>query len=392
MRPALAERLAANTSLLDSVLTTGFFDPPAGREASAADLERVLDEVDDYQEMLDAARRWANEQKFRIGVQTLRNMLDPPQAGRHLADLADATLMTLQPRVEAEFAKQHGRLPGDGIAIIAMGKMGSREMTAASDLDLILVYDALDDLLSSDGPKPLAPSAYYARLTQRIINALTAKTGEGALYEVDMRLRPSGNAGPIATSLAAFAQYHAKMAWTWEHLALTRARVVTGSDALRTAIQGIIRQTLETRRDPIKLLVDVAAMRGRMAREHKADPLWEVKHHRGGLVDIEFIAQYLQLRWAVDHPSILHTATAEVLAEASRLNLLSEADSELLLDALRLWSAIQQAVASEHRRPLLRRQGAGQFEGGAGTGNREYPFRGSVHDHGRTGRSGSCHL
>jgi len=294
--------------------------------------------------MLDRARRWTNEQKFRIGVQTLRSMIEPDQACHHLSDIADAVLMAMQPKVEAEFARAHGLVPGGGCAIIAMGKMGSREMTAASDLDLILVYDSPPDLDQSDGAKPLAPSTYYARLTQRILNAITAKTAEGELYEVDMRLRPSGNSGPIATSLASFIQYQDGMAWTWEHMALTRARTVTGPAGLAATIQDVIHKTLTKPRDPDKLLADVADMRERMAREHKSDNPWEVKHRRGGLVDIEFIAQYLQLRWAPDHPSLLKGSTAAVLEEAARLKLLADADAELLLESLSLWQAIQQVL------------------------------------------------
>ncbi|MTJ80144.1 MAG: bifunctional [glutamine synthetase] adenylyltransferase/[glutamine synthetase]-adenylyl-L-tyrosine phosphorylase [Telmatospirillum sp.] len=342
--PRLAESLSANTTLLDSVLSHDFFDPPPPRADLAAEVARVLDEPSDYQEMLDVARRWTSEQKFRIGIQTLRNLLDPEQAGRHLSDLAEAVLNALAPRVEAEFALQHGRIPGRGAALIAMGKMGSREMTATSDLDLILVYDMKDGLDSSDGPKPLAPSVYYGRLTQRIINALTAKSGEGALYEVDMRLRPSGNAGPIATSLEGFARYHAEMAWTWEHMALTRARVVTGDPALRIAIEEVIARTLSARRDPDKLLLDVADMRLRMAREHKADTPWEVKHLRGGLVDIDFIAQYLELRWAADDPGMIHTGTPAVLNAAMRRQRLDPAMGDTLIEAFRLWSAIQQIL------------------------------------------------
>jgi glutamate-ammonia-ligase adenylyltransferase len=342
--PRLAQWLSTNTSLLDAVLTRGFFDPLPPCDVLASEIGLALHEAGDYEETLDTARRWANERKFRIGVQTLRNLLDPPQAARHLSDLADAALLALQPRVEAEFARQHGRLPGDGIAVVAMGKMGSREMTGTSDLDLILVYDAPDGGESSDGAKPLAASAYYARLTQRLLNALTAKTAEGALYQVDMRLRPSGNAGPIATSLSAFEQYQSGMAWTWEHMALTRARVVTGGAQLRAAIRRIMDDTLRRLRDPEKLLADVADMRLRMVREHRTDDPWEVKHRRGGLIDIEFIAQFLQLRWAYEHPAILDTSTGEALAKASRLGLLAEDDAEILQDAWRLWSAIQQVL------------------------------------------------
>ncbi|HVI51558.1 MAG TPA: bifunctional [glutamine synthetase] adenylyltransferase/[glutamine synthetase]-adenylyl-L-tyrosine phosphorylase [Candidatus Sulfotelmatobacter sp.] len=343
--PRLAENLARNTNLLDGVLSAGFFDAPPPAPQLSEELNLVLAESGgDFQDMLDRARRWTNEQKFRIGVQTLRSMIEPSQACHHLSDIADAVLLSMQPKVEAEFARAHGLVPGGGCAIIAMGKMGSREMTAASDLDLILVYHSPEDVEQSDGAKPLAPSTYYARLTQRIINSITAKTAEGELYEVDMRLRPSGNSGPIATSLASFIQYQDSLAWTWEHMALTRARVVTGPNALRATIRDVIAKTLRRPRDPDKLLADVADMRERMAREHKSDNPWEVKHRRGGLVDIEFIAQYLQLRWGDAHPSLLKGSTAPVLEEAARLDLLPEADCELLLDALRLWQAIQQVL------------------------------------------------
>ncbi len=351
--PRLAEILARAPTLLDGVLSAAFFDPPPGAAALAADLGRHLERAgDDYQEMLDLARRWTSEQKFRIGVQSLRGLLFPDQAARHYSALAEAVLAALQPWVEGEFARAHGRFAGAGAALIAMGKMGSREMTATSDLDLILVYDVPDDAEQSDGPRPLSPGVYFARLTQRLINALTAKTAEGALYEVDMRLRPSGSSGPIATSLAAFRQYHEKDAWTWEHMALTRARVVSGPPDLKARIETVIKAALTRRRDPETLLADVADMRRRMAREHGTDNPWEVKQRRGGLVDIDFIAQYLQLRWAAEYPALLHTSTQAVLAEAERLGLLAEDDAETLSAALDLWVAVQQ---------ILRQTIAGDF-------------------------------
>lgn len=342
--PRLAETLSHSTTLLDSVLSQGFFDPPPPADDLTAELSRALEEARDYQEELDIARRWTNDQKFRVGVQTLRNMLEPQQAAHHLSDIADAALRALAPRVQAEFARNHGVFPGGDWALVAMGKMGSREMTANSDLDLILVYDVPDDVEVSDGAKPLMAGVYFSRLTQRMINAITAQTGEGRLYEVDMRLRPSGSSGPIATSLTSFAQYHDTMAWTWEHMALTRARVVTGGDGLRAKIADVIHNTLCRPRDPDKLLLDVADMRERIERQHHTANPWEVKHLRGGLVDIEFIAQYLQLRHAAQQPDILANSTAAALEAAACLGALADADAELLQDSLRLWSAIQQVL------------------------------------------------
>lgn len=339
--PRLAEHLSHNPTLLDSVLTQGFFGPPPPPEALAADIDRALGEAGDYQEVLDAARRWTNDRKFQIGVLMLRNRIDPVDASRALADVADSVLSRLHPHVEAEFARNHGRIPGAGFAIVAMGKMGSREMTATSDLDLILVYDTPPDVDGSDGPRPLAPSVYFARLTQRMLNAITAKTSEGALYEVDMRLRPSGNAGPIASSLEAFVRYHDEMAWTWEHMALTRARIISGPDALARRIEEVIRKTLTRRRDADKLLADVADMRERMAREHKGESPWEVKHRRGGLIDIDFIAQYLQLRHAADHPEVLAVESTRVIERCASAGLLDAEDAAILRRALRLWVTVQ---------------------------------------------------
>jgi glutamate-ammonia-ligase adenylyltransferase len=339
--PKLAEHLARHTTLLDSVLTPAFSEPPPPMSGMAADLEKALAEAGDIQEVLDVSRRWANDRKFQVGVQTLRTMLDTDRAARAFSDIADAVLDRLCPRVEEEFIRNHGRIDGGSWCIVALGKMGGHEMTATSDMDLILVYDCPDPGAESDGPRPLAVTTWYARLTQRIVNALTAKTAEGTLYEVDMRLRPSGNAGPIASSIESFRRYQAESAWTWEHMALTRARVVTGSGAVAGKVQAIIAETLANRREPGRLVMDVAEMRERMAREHKAESHWEVKHLRGGLVDIEFTAQYLQLRHGPEHPEILATNTRDALERSAEAGLLDGSDCDSLVEAWRLWSAVQ---------------------------------------------------
>jgi glutamate-ammonia-ligase adenylyltransferase len=194
-----------------------------------------------------------------------------------------------------------------------MGRLGSREMTLASDLDLILIYDAPPGTETSDGAHPLPVASYYARLSQRLIGAITAPTAEGRLYAVDMRLRPSGEAGPIASQFAGFARYQRESAWTWEHMALTRARPVAGDATLRQLITAALDAVLKAPRDPRSLVIDVAAMRRRIADENPRPSPWDLKNRRGGLIDLEFIVQYLMLREAASSPQILRRGTAQAL-------------------------------------------------------------------------------
>ncbi|HXR86673.1 MAG TPA: glutamine-synthetase adenylyltransferase, partial [Stellaceae bacterium] len=224
---------------------------------------------------------------------------------------------------------------------VALGKLGSREMTPTSDLDLILIYDSAGDAEQSDGQRPLPAAAYYARLTQRYINALTALTSEGALYEVDMRLRPSGTSGPVATSLAAFRRYHDEAAWTWEQMALTRARVIAGPPDLAKQVTSTIAAVLKRRRDPAKLVLDVDDMRQRLADEHRAPALWDVKHLRGGLVDIEFIVQFLQLRDAATKPKLLEVNTLAALKKLAAGGSLARDAADDLIAGLALWRDVQ---------------------------------------------------
>ena len=261
------------------------------------------------------------------------------------------------------------------MAVVALGKLGGREITIGSDLDLLFVYGIPDGAEGSDGLKPLSPGQYFTRLSQRYISGLTAPTGEGSLYEVDMRLRPSGNAGPIASSLAAFAQYQAESAWTWEHMALTRARVVHAPEHMAGPLEDTIRKVLTAERDPEKLVHDVADMRRRMARERGTDYIWNVKDLRGGLVDIEFIAQYLLLRHAHDHPEVLDANTTVALAKLRDAGLLADQTAETLIAAMGLWRRLQgmlrlsfgdgfdEATAPEGGRDLLVRGcGAESFD------------------------------
>jgi glutamate-ammonia-ligase adenylyltransferase len=246
--------------------------------------------------------------------------------------------------VEADFAAIHGRLRSQESAVLALGKLGGREMTAASDLDLIIVYDFDHEQPESDGQRPLYGSQYFARLTQRLVSALAAQTNYGSLYNVDMRLRPSGRSGPVATSIDSFASYQANDAWTWEHMALTRARVTSATPAFAARVQNVIRQVLCRERDPDTIADDVVEMRRAIAAERGDDNPWDLKNAAGGLIDLEFIAQYLQLVHAHRAPDILDTNTARVLDKAWRLGLLAAADAEILRKAARIYHDLTQIL------------------------------------------------
>jgi len=323
------------------VLAEAFFTPLPQLAVLAAELADAASSARDFADTLDLLRRWANERRFQLGVQLLHRTLDPAAAGGAFADIAESVLDVLLPAVVGDFARAHGSIPGGEIAILAMGRLGSREMTLASDLDLILIYDAPEGVIESDGPRPLALSAYYARLCQRVIGAITAPTGEGRLYDVDMRLRPSGASGPIAASLAAFALYQRDAAWTWEHMALTRARPVAGDAPLRERIEAAVAAALGVPRDPGRLVADVADMRRRIAAEHPHPADWDLRNRRGGLVDLEFIVQYLMLREAARQPRVLRRDIGGAIAALGEAGILEPQAAQALGGAIDVLRAVR---------------------------------------------------
>ncbi len=228
--------------------------------------------------------------------------------------------------------------PAGAMVVLAMGKYGSWEMTETSDLDLIFIYDFDADAGQSDGERPMSPPHYFARLAQRLLNSLTAPTAEGVMYEVDMRLRPSGNKGPAATQFSGFVDYQRTEAWTWEHMALTRARVVAGDAELAEKVEAVIAEVLRRPRDPAKVAKDALDMRRRIEQDRGTDNLWELKQVRGGLVDQEFIAQYLQLIHGAEHPDVLDTRLRFALRNMADADLLPRADAAALIDASMLVS------------------------------------------------------
>ena len=246
--------------------------------------------------------------------------------------------------VEAELAAQAGRVASGQFAVIAMGKLGGREMTASSDLDLIFVFDALEGVESSDGASPMPVTVYYARLAQRLIAALTVPTAAGSLYEVDMRLRPTGNKGPVAVSLEAFTRYHETEAWTWERLALTRARAIAGSETLRRKVEAVIRAALTVKTGEAKLIADARDMREKLAVQFPPRNNWDLKFARGGLVDIEFLAQTLQLVAAPDEPEVLDSNTIAAIERLTKAGRLPQPDAEALIDAAVLEQALSHVL------------------------------------------------
>ncbi|MXQ06971.1 bifunctional [glutamine synthetase] adenylyltransferase/[glutamine synthetase]-adenylyl-L-tyrosine phosphorylase [Alphaproteobacteria bacterium GH1-50] len=288
--PALGQYLSRNSGVFDAVIGGGFFSDWPGCAALTADLTRELDSQPDYEARLDRARLWQKEWQFRIGVHHLRGLISAAEAGRDYADLAEATLSALWPVVVANFAEKHGQPPGGGATVLGMGSLGAGRLNAGSDLDLIVIYDG-QGVEASEGRRPLATRAYYARLTQALVTAVSAPTAEGRLYEVDMRLRPSGRQGPVATGFESFREYQTNEAWTWEHLALTRARRVAGDAALGDRVEAFRRELLARDRDRESTLKDVRDMRRRLAEARPASHALDVKAGAGRLQDIELFAE-----------------------------------------------------------------------------------------------------
>ncbi len=324
--PELAAYLSRNSAVLDSVLGGQFFSDWPGREALIRDLWRKLEREEDYERQLDRARSWTRDWHFRVGVHHLRGLVDGVEAGRHYAELAEAVVSALWPAVIAEHAAKHGAPPGRGAMVLAMGSLGAGHLTARSDLDLIVIYDA-DGLEESQGRRPLAARTYYARLTQALVTALSAPMSEGRLYDVDMRLRPSGKQGPVATALASFDRYQKEEAWTWEHLALTRARGIAGPPDLVADVEAVRTAVLSAEREAAPVLEDTARMRSRLA-EAKPGGDWEVKAGRGRLMEIELVAAALELLSGSGA-----RAPADQIRDGAAAGILSEAQAAVLVDS-----------------------------------------------------------
>ncbi len=294
LAPPLADALARRADLLDPLIDASAFALPGNVAQLAAEFGRG-EAGEGYEALLDRVRRKVGEHRFTLGVQLIEARSDPLDVSAALARVAEAAIRALSNAAAAEFRAVHGVIADSEPLVLGLGRMGGGALTHASDLDLVFLFTG-DFGAESDGRRPLGGTHYYNRLSARIIAALSVPTAQGALYEVDTRLRPSGEQGPLAVNLDSFARYQREQAWTWEHMALCRARPLFGSAEARNALEAVIREVLMRPRDPAVLREDVLAMRLRMA-QHKAPkgPL-DVKLARGGLVDLEFLTHFLQLR------------------------------------------------------------------------------------------------
>ena len=311
--PALAEQLGRRASLLDGLIDASAFEPARSVEALAESFARSERAGEDYQLVLDRVRRRVNEARFALGAQIVLARSDPLEAAAGYGRVAEAAIQVLADSAIAEFEAAHGKVPGSELIILGLGRLGSGALTHASDLDLVYLFSGTHEA-ESDGPKRLRATDYFNRLAPRVTAALSVATAAGPLYEVDTRLRPSGTDGLLAISVASFEDYQRTHAWTFEHMALTRARPVYGPDVARAELAGIIEKLLRLERDPAKVRSDALRMRGEIARHKPPRGQFDIKLGTGGLVDLEFAVQTLQLIHRQGLTPHFDTALAELIA------------------------------------------------------------------------------
>jgi [glutamine synthetase] adenylyltransferase / [glutamine synthetase]-adenylyl-L-tyrosine phosphorylase len=340
--PRLADIVTRRPHVFDGLLDPSLMSELPNKAYLAERLDAFLEGVQLHEEVLDRLRIFAAEQKFLIGIRLLTGAIDATRAGKAFSDLADLTIGSALSAVEDELALRHGKVAGGRVCILGMGKLGSRELSAGSDVDLILLYDHDPEADESDGAKGLAPSHYFARLTQRLVAAVAAPTAEGVLYELDLRLRPSGNKGPVATHVDAFRKYQSTEAWTWEHMALTRARPVAGDAVLCEEIVAEIALIVGLKCDEKKLFADAREMRALIGKEKPPRNGWDIKLIDGGQIDLEFIAQCATLAGHLEGEGIT-PSTAETLARLDAAFCDPQTRDELV-EAHRLYTTLTQAI------------------------------------------------
>ncbi|MCH2547585.1 MAG: bifunctional [glutamine synthetase] adenylyltransferase/[glutamine synthetase]-adenylyl-L-tyrosine phosphorylase [Alphaproteobacteria bacterium] len=363
--PRLAEILSRNSYLLDAVLTGAFYQPLPDKTALENELQSILAARGEFEDFLNIIAQFKNEKAFQAGIQLMNKIADCEQVGNFLSALAEVILNNVLEQVENEFSEIYGTILGSELAIVALGKLGAKELTFSSDLDLIFIYRNPSPDQLSDGNRPFTASVYFNRFCQRLLGALTALNREGRLYEIDTRLRPLGSDGPLAASFEAYSQYFETSAWTFEYMALTRARAIISPTALKADIEYVIHNMLTSARDAQRIRADVHAMRQKVEQGlHTTNP-WNIKYIRGGLMDIDFIAQYFQLLHGNRYPEILSPSSQAVFVQLELLGILDKKTAEILkqgnklmlhlLHLLRLCSdgSLDEATAPEGLTSLL---------------------------------------
>ena len=333
LAPRLTETIIKRPHVVDAVLDPAFYTGFHGREDLSAALEDALKAARDYEDMLDRVRYFGQENKFMIGVLHLSNSEDSNEISRAYSNIAAVIIERLLQEVQKEFAKKHGVIEEARLAILGLGRLGAKTLTYESDLDIIILYDHKHDAGASNGAKPLDPVTYFTRLGQRFISALSAPTAAGSAYEVDMRLRPSGNAGPLATHFNSFKSYQISSAWTWEHLALTKASVIAGDASLGQQAQECINSVLLSDRDSAKVVADVEAMRSLLHLEKPAKTVLDVKNGQGGFMDVEFLSQSLTLLFAKQIKQLISSDPVVVLRASEQRGIINASDAEALINA-----------------------------------------------------------
>ncbi len=361
----IANWLAQHPVLLDELLDPRALYTPLPKAALADELRARLAHLaeDDLEAQMEAMREFRHGHVLRVAAADIGPGLSPERVGAHLCEIAEVVLAQCLALAHAALIARHGHPSGveagrTGFVIVGYGKLGSLELGYSSDLDLSFIYDPAAEGGTTDGAKPVPNEVFFARLGQRVIHHLSTRTPAGVLYPVDMRLRPSGQSGPLVTHLEAFRKYQLTKAWAWEHQALVRARAVAGDADLAAGFAAVRREVLCQRRDPAKLRAEVQEMRARMraAQPPHAAGLFDLKHDAGGIVDIEFVVQYAALRWAADHPAVVDdTDNIHILRALARAGRLDEARVAMLADAYRRYLSLEQRLKLMDNRPLVER-------------------------------------
>ena len=351
--PRLAERLARRPQLLDNVLESHFYDEQSITAAAIKEeIKKVMKPHADLEQSLNQARIWAKDKKFQLGIHLLQNRITTRQAAPLYSHIADGLLEKILKAVSKPFVKQYGTRADDGMAIIALGTLGAQQLSGASDLDIIFLHDDATSMPTDS----LAPTSYYTRLAQRLMTAISSATSEGDLYQLDTRLRPEGDKGLLTSSLSSFSRYQNQRARLWEHMALTKARVIAGKPNLRKKIEEIIHRTLTQKRDADAIRHDAHAMRKKIHKElcprDNEEAFWSFKYRRGGMIDIDTIHQCWLLTHAAQHPDILHPQLEQSLHALCHHRLISAEDARIMTQAFRLWHELDGVVRLCHRSPF----------------------------------------